>query len=404
MTQKFKVELKKQEDFDFVRSCKAEILQRKTPLAKVVLFSLIGFIVIFFVWASLADIEQVARGQGKVVPISHVQVIQNLEGGIVSEILVDEGARVKRGDILLKLDETIAKALAKEMEKRVGALKIAAARLEAEAYDLEEIAFPEEVMQNTAQILREIALFHSRRKTYDDALMNLQSAYALLNQEIDITEPLVEEGVISQIELLRLQRQRVDIKRRIEALQDETKRDILAELAEKKAQIAVFSERLKAIEDRMQRTTIRSPIDGIVKQIYVNTIGGVVGPAKPIMEIVPLEDRLQIEVMILPQDIAFVHPGQDAVVKITAYDFAIYGGLDGKVVHVSADTSTDRQGMSFYEVRIETEKNYLGEREGKFQIIPGMTASVDIITDKKSVLSYILKPILRAKEKALRES
>jgi len=404
MTQKFKVELKKQEDFDFVRSCKAEILQRKTPLAKVVLFSLIGFIVIFFVWASLADIEQVARGQGKVVPISHVQVIQNLEGGIVSEILVDEGARVKRGDILLKLDETIAKALAKEMEKRVGALKIAAARLEAEAYDLEEIAFPEEVMQNTAQILREIALFHSRRKTYDDALMNLQSAYALLNQEIDITEPLVEEGVISQIELLRLQRQRVDIKRRIEALQDETKRDILAELAEKKAQIAVFSERLKAIEDRMQRTTIRSPIDGIVKQIYVNTIGGVVGPAKPIMEIVPLEDRLQIEVMILPQDIAFVHPGQDAVVKITAYDFAIYGGLDGKVVHVSADTSTDRQGMSFDEVRIETEKNYLGEREGKFQIIPGMTASVDIITDKKSVLSYILKPILRAKEKALRES
>ncbi|MCK4869556.1 MAG: HlyD family type I secretion periplasmic adaptor subunit [Gammaproteobacteria bacterium] len=391
------------EDIDFIADSRAAVLVKSTPLASIILYSLLAFIIIAFIWAKFGKLDEVTRGVGKVVPSSHVQIIQNLEGGILARIYVHEGDLVKKGQKLAQLDETRFTAQYREAHARYLALLVAATRLTAEVASKNKIEFPQAVFKDKALVVRERALFVSRRMALQHALRNLRKNYRYAQHELNIIKPLVKEGVMSKIELLRIQRDVVAIKHKIDTVYDGYHEKAQTELTRTRADLSVITEKLAALKDQKVRTTVRSAIIGVIKQIYINTLGGVVKPGMPIMEVVPLNDKLLIEARIKPADIAFIKAGQKALIKITAYDYAIYGGVKARVITVSADTSVDERGNSYYEVTLKTDKNYLGKKKGVFPIIPGMTASVDILTGKKSVLSYLLKPILRAREKALRE-
>jgi adhesin transport system membrane fusion protein len=392
-----------QEDVDFVRDSRAAMLAKSTPLANVLLAILVLFLLAAVIWLQLAKLDEVTRGMGKVVPASEVQIIQNLEGGILSKIFVQEGDSVTKGQVLTQLDDTRFAAQYKQGYTKYASLLATIARLTAETENKSHIIFPPEVTKNLALVRRETNLFNSERQLLKNTLFNLEHSYKIAVHELNITKPLVKQGVMSKIELLRIQRDVNAIKTRMDSYKDNFYESAFSELNQYKAEASVLAENLAALKDRMQRTTITSPVDGIIKQIYFNTIGGVIEPAKPIMEVVPLNDKLIIEAHILPKDIAFIKAGQDAKVKITAYDYSIYGGLDATVTHVSADTSMDPRGNPYYEVDLTTDKNYFGSKKGSLPIMVGMTAQVDIITGKKPVLNYLLKPFLKAKEKAMRE-
>jgi adhesin transport system membrane fusion protein len=391
------------EDLDFVSDSKAALLAKSTPLLTISMYSFGIFIAIFLLWASFFKIDESVTCMGKVVPYSQVQVIQNLEGGIVSKIFVKEGDIVQKNQILAQLDDTYFDSQYDEGYAKYLAEEATMARLQAEIHNQDKINFPEEVQKDPALTRREIDLFISRRKSLDENLSNLRASYKYAMEEIKITEPLVDQKVVSRIELLRLYRDAAEIKIKIDSYANEFREKDFDELTKTRENIAVLQADLTGLKDKKVRTSIYSPVYGIVKQIYLTTIGGVLKPGMPIMDIVPLNDKLIIEARVLPGDIGFIKVGQKGTVKITAYDYSIYGSLDGTVTHVSADTSTDEKGISYYEVDLETTKNYLGSKVGNFQIIPGMTASVDILTGKRTLMHYLLKPILRAKEKALRE-
>ncbi len=382
---------------------------------------------------------------GKVIPSSQIQKVQNLEGGILSEILVKVGDVVDKGQLLLRIDKTRFSAPYQESRIKVLALKAKIARLEAET-EGRDFVVPAEVMREKPEIgRREQELFKSRKQELEASLKILQEKYTqrqqelaeaqahlnevsrtfrLLQKELAMTRPLVKTGAVSEVELLRLQRQASELKGEIETTRASIPR-IKSTMAE--ARQAINEEKLNyankakeelndayarleslsatalALEDRLERTEVRSPVRGTVNQILVNTIGGVIQPGMDLIEIVPLEDSLLIEARISPRDIAFLHPKQKAMVKFTAYDFTIYGGLEAELEHISADSITDDKGNSYYLVRVRTKKNYLGPSSDPLPIIPGMVATVDILTGKRTILSYLLKPVLRAKMMALRE-
>ncbi|MFZ3203646.1 MAG: HlyD family type I secretion periplasmic adaptor subunit, partial [Pseudomonas sp.] len=279
---------------------------------------------------------------------------------------------------------------------------------------LDEVAGLEEQLTQRRQELREFA---SKQNQFRNSL-------DLLRQEIRMSEPLVAEGAISPVEVLRLKRAEVEsrgqlqattlampraesaikeVERKIDETRGRFRSDALTQLNEARTDLSKIQSTGKALEDRVNRTLVTSPVRGIVKQLLVNTIGGVIQPGSDLVEIVPLDDTLLVETRIRPQDIAFLHPGQEAIVKFTAYDYTIYGGLKAKLEQIGADTVTDDEGNSFYVIKLRTDKSHLGNEEHPLLIIPGMVASVDIITGKKSVLSYLLKPIIRARAEALRE-
>lgn len=391
------------EDIDFINDSRTAMLAKTTPYAKWALYIVAVFIIVALSWFIFANVDEVARGMGKVVPYSQVQIIQNLEGGILEKVLVREGDAVKRQQVVAKLDDTTFASQYQQSYAKHITLLASIARLEAETTNKTAIDFPKEVLSDPKLVIQENNLFKSKMDLLKNSIRNLQENYRLAQKELDITAPLVKQGVLSQVELLRLQRTISEIQTRIDSFKDNFYETESSALDKDRDDARVLSESLAALRDRMDRTFIRSPVDGVVKQIIVNTIGGVVKPGEPIMEIVPVHDKLVIEVVLNPSDIAFVHVGQKALVRITAYDYSIYGGLHAKVTNISADTSNDQKGNSFYEVKLETDKSYLGSKVGALPIMPGMTASVDIITGKRSVMHYILKPILRAKEKALRE-
>lgn len=391
------------DDLDFVNDSRSALLAKATPLSHVVITFIFLFFSVAFLWSKVADLDEVTRGVGKVVPSSKVQVIQNLEGGILSKIYVKEGEQVKKGQILAKLDDTLFKSQYQNSYSQYETLLANIACLKAQTQFKEHINFPPEVKDNQQLVNQENELFKSKRTYYNNTLKNMEHSYKLAMRELNITAPLVKKGVMSKIELIRIQREVNSIQTNMDAFKDNFLKNELSELNDKQAERDALIENLAALKDRMQRTAMRSPVDGIIKQIYINTVGGIVEPARPIMEIVPLNDKLVIEAQIKPSDIAFIEKDQPAMVKISAYDYSIYGGLKAKVTNVSADTSIDSKGNSYYEVTLKTDKSYLGSKEGSLPIMPGMTAVVDIITGKKTVLNYLLKPVLKVKEKAMRE-
>ncbi|NOQ66540.1 MAG: HlyD family type I secretion periplasmic adaptor subunit [Desulfobacterales bacterium] len=433
------------EDVDLTTDIRTSILAQTPKGGRAILWVVMALLVLFMVWAYYSEIEQVTRGDGKVVPSTQIQVIQNLEGGILSEIMIDVGQLVKKDQLLLRIDETRFSSSFKQNRVKYLASKSKAARLEAESNG-SNFEVPQEVINEKPQIgVREKELFESRRREFNSSMQRIREqisqrkheyreltskleeltrTFALLNKELELTRPLVAQGAVSEVEVLHLERQAsmmqgeiATIKQsipksdsKLQEAQMELRENQLAffnkaksELNDVLAELEDVSASAIAIEDRLRRTNVQSPVTGTINRLLVNTVGGVIQPGMDLVEIVPLEDTLVIETNIKPADIAFLRPDQDAKVKFTAYDFTIYGGLEAKLEHISADSITDDKGNSFYLVRLRTSKNYLGPETNPLPIIPGMVASVDILTGKKTILSYLLKPVLRAKYMALRE-
>ena len=425
-------------------------LREETPFFGVVaVITAAVFILGFILWAGLAKLDEVTRGEGRVIPSSKTQLVQSLEGGIVKEVLVRTGNQVKKGDVLARIDDTGFASNLGEVRAKVMALTAKVSRLRHEAEgDLEKSpVFPDELITASADIVKnETQLFVQRQKSLltqvkvlrerveqrsreleetKASMARAKDVLSLANQEMKVKKPLAERGIVSKTDILRLQRDVADAQGQISVLketlpkiessvreseglieeqQQNFREEARTELSQMEAELAVSKETILAAKDRVVRADIRSPVDGIVNKVNANTVGGVIQAGQTIMEIVPNEEALFVEARIRPADIAFVHPNQRAVVKLTAYDFSIYGGLEGQVELISADSVYDEQlRENFYLVTVKTLEKRLKAGKEELPIIPGMVASVDILTGKKSVLDYLLKPINKARDEALRE-
>jgi len=395
-------------------------------------------------WAAYFEIDEVARGDGKVIPSSQIQVIQNLEGGILEELLVKEGDIVEKDQVLLRINDTRFSSPLRESQSQRGALQAKIARLTAEAEHKEFVISKDILDQDKEFWQSEKSLFLARQQGLQATVnileqqknqkiqearelkskqSQLEKSRDLVLKELKITRPLVKQGIMSEVELLRLERQANDLQGemettrlgipRVEAALEEVKRKVeeaaanfrsvaRSELNENKAKLSGLSESNVALEDRVKRTAVRSQVRGTIKQIKVNTVGGVVQPGMDLLEIVPLEDNLLIEAKVRPSDIAFLHSGQAAMIKFSAYDFSIYGGLTAKLEHISADSITNEKGEPFFLIRLRTDKNYLGSAK-HFPIMSGMVATVDILTGRKTILDFLMKPLNKIRERAFRE-
>ena len=433
------------EDVDLMTDIRTSLLAQSPRGGRAILWVVFVLFALFLVWSYFSEIEQVTRGEGKVISSTQIQIVQNLEGGILSEIMVNVGELVKKDQLLLRIDETRFSSSFKQNRMKHLSNKAKAARLRAEANGT-AFKVPEEIIVEKPEIgVREQELFESRKREFQSTVNILQEqisqrehenngltskleeltrTYAFLQKELELTRPLVAQGAVSEVEVLHLERQASQMqgeiktikqtipkaKSRLHETQFELRENQLiffnkakSELNQVLAELEEMSATAIALEDRLRRTNVRSPVTGTINRLLVNTVGGVIQPGMDLVEIVPLEDTLVIEAKIKPDDIAFLRPNQVAKVKFTAYDFTIYGGLDAKLEHISADSIADDKGNSYYLVRLRTDRNYLGSESAPLPIIPGMVASVDILTGKKTILAYLLKPVLRAKYMALRE-
>lgn len=435
-----------EEENNFLADSSLHNIKRPSLFAHGILWGTLLFFAIAILWASFAKIDEFTIGEGKVIPSSKVQVIQNLEGGIVSDILVRQGSVVEKNQILMHIDDTRFSTSFEEGRLKELAVTAKIARLSAEATDKPLVLPSDKRFQTHLAFLRnEEALYKTRQHEKETKLetlskekqqkaeelsalkarlVQLEKSYELVNRELDMTRPLVKSGAVSEVEVLRLERQANDItgdiattrfgipkaessiaevNSKIAQVHANFRSEAQKELNAAKAELETLKQSNIALADRFDRTAVRSPVKGTVKNINVATIGGVVQPGMELMQIVPLDDTLLIEARIRPSDIGFLRPGQKAIVKITAYDFSIYGGLDAELEHISADTIKDEKGDSYYEIYVRTNKNYLGTSEKPLLIIPGMLATVDILTGEKTVMQYLLKPLIKAKQGALRE-
>ncbi len=431
------------EAVDFATDADLAMFRQEPLRARVLLRSIGVVITVFLLWAAVAQLDEVTRGEGKVIPSRQLQVLQSIDGGLVAEILVREGEVVQPNQLLIKIDETRFASSVKENLSQALALKARVARLRALSEGKDFIP-PPEVLQEEPEIVEQERQIYAAKRDQMNAAVSIarqqlaqrqqelneaqarrsQAAqgYELTSRELSVTRPLIQSGAVSEVELLRLERDVSryrgerdmasaqitraqaaigEAQRKIEEVELAFRNDAGRELSEAVGKLNSLTEGSVALSDRVTQSSIRSPVKGTVKRLLVNTVGGVVQPGKDMIEIVPLEDTLLLEARVQPRDIAFLRPGQPATVKFTAYDFAVYGGLDGTLEHIGADTVTDEKGNAFYIVRVRTNRPGFGD--ANLPIIPGMVAEVDILTGKKSVLAYLLKPVLRAKSRALSE-
>lgn len=432
-------------ELDFASEGRAARLRGPARSAHLLLLIMAAFLAAFLYWAYQAPIDEVTRGDGRVVPSGQVQIVQHPDGGVVQDILAKDGDLVERAQLLLRVESTITESDFREKRGRYLAHLAGIARLEAEI-DNKPIQMPAEVTREALRIAEaEHELYQARQnenRTAIEVLRNqadqrrqelaelqskerqLRRSVDLVSEELKITEPLLQRGGVSRVEVLRLQREVNDLRGQLEAttlamtraqaaiseaqqrIGERTatiRREALGELSRRRGEAAALTETMAAENVRVTRTEIRAPVRGTIKQMKVNTVGGVIRPGQDLVEIVPLDDTLVVEARIPPADVAFLRPGQPATVKVTAYDFSIYGGLSAQVEDISADAIQDEKGNSYFRVRVRTDRNYLGTPAAPLPIIAGMTASVDVLTGQKTVLDYLLKPILKARDRALRE-
>lgn len=417
-------------------------IEQQPLRAKSIVYAIAIIFMILVIWAAFAEVDEVTRGTGTVIPSRQVQVIQSQDGGVVTEILVREGDVLQEGQLLVRLDQTRSQSSFGENRAEYQALAVKAARLRALAEDTEFEPDAELVQAVPRIVAQEMALYLSSKeeleldtKIANDQLSQrrneleemtvrerqLARSLELTEQEYKVTRPMVASGAVSQVELLRLEKEvnrlagelgqtRAQIKRILSAIQEaegkvrEAEVDfgsmVRQELTDTITRINALQKVGAGLSDRVKQTSVRSPVNGTVKRLHFNTIGGVVLPGREIVEVVPLDDTLLLDVRIQPRDIAFLAPGQDALVMVTAYDFVVYGLLEGTVEHIGVDTQMDAEGNPFYPVKVRTSEANLG---ADMPIIPGMTVQVDILTGKKSILSYLLKPVLRARQVAMTE-
>ena len=431
---------------------------------RLIIWSLSAMMVCFFIWAYFSELDQVTSGTGKVIPSSQIQIIQSLDGGILQEIYVQEGSMVTKGQPLARIDDTRFRSDFDQQEQEVFGLQTNIIRMRTELDSIiisdmssdwrqqvkitkQNLVFPQTIIDEEPELVRRqqeeysirldnlsnqleilVRQLQQRQQEIEELasrISTLTTSYQLVSRELELTRPLARKGIVPEVELLKLERTVNDIqgelqsvrllRPKVKASMDEAilKRreavfvyatDLRAQLNEMQTKLSRMNQAQKGAFDKVSKAVIASPVIGTIKKINFNTLGGVVQPGEEIMEIVPSEDKLLIETKITPKDIAFLHPGLPAIVKVTAYDFTRYGGLKGTVEHISADTSQDEEGNSFYIVKVRTQESSLMKDDGtEMPIIPGMLTSVDVITGKKSILEYILNPILRAKDTALRE-
>jgi membrane fusion protein, adhesin transport system len=373
-------------------------------LTLVLMFAVLGSAL---AWAGHSNVEEITSGTARVVPSSHEQVIQSLEPGILTELLVKEGDVVQAGQALLKIDPTKANASWQEGSNKVLAMRATAARLRAEARGT-PLVFPKDVQSNPELLRNETNTYQAKRYAVEQGSATLKRSKELLARELAMTEPMVAKGLVAEVELLRTRRQLNEADLQIQERFNKWRADAASELVKVEAELSQTNEIVNARADQVKRTVMYSPLRGTVKNIRINTIGGVIQAAQEILEIVPFEDKLLVEAKIRPHDVAFLRPGLPATVKISAYDYSIYGALQGEVILISPDTLKEERNKQaqdderYYRVLVRADVSSLRQAEKELPIIPGMTANVEIRTGEKSVLDYILKPVLKARE-ALRE-
>lgn len=437
------------DDLDYMADTTAVDLDPAHPAGHMILLAVTVLLVVGLVWAALAQVDEVTHAEGQIIPSSQVQIVQNLEGGIVQEILVREGDVVAKDQILLRIDDTRFASSYQEGRLKYLALLAQVSRLTAET-EGKPLTLPQEIEQEAPQLAEDarrlyltrqqelassVQILEQQRDQRQQEVFEMQSrlgqlerSNALLRDELDRTAPLAAEGVISEVELLRLKRQVNEVRGdldgirlrlpaarsalqesrdKIEDVRIKFRTEAQGLLNDAKAELAATAQNNTAALDRVTRTSVRSPVRGTIKRLKVTTVGGVVQPGMDLVEVVPLEDSLLVEAKVEPRDIAFLHPGQRAMVKLTAYDSTIYGALEATLEHISADSITqedDKGGeRSFFLIRVRTlDRGYIKDGDS-LPIIPGMTATVDVLTGRKSVLHYLLRPINRARERALRE-
>lgn len=432
-------------DLDFMAEIDAARRMKASRPSNVLLASVAALIVLFFLWAGFFEIDEMSRGQGQVVPSQDIQVVQSLEGGILQELLAAEGDMVKKDQVLLRISDVAFASEERGSEAKSRGLRAKKARLTAEANGA-DFVMPEDIAKDSPAIAaNEMALYKSRQEELQNAfgilkdkiekaqaglaeaaaqISSLSSSQGLLQKELAIAEKMVAQHASPEVEAIRLRREINDVGGQIKATkerrtgleaelrqaqkehddqEDKFRSQALGELNEVETDLASLEESLKSIGDRVSRAELRSPVDGIVNKIAVKTIGGVIEPAQRLVEIVPVGDDLKIVARVSPQDVAFIAPGQEVNVKITAYDPSRYGGLKGKLVRIGANSVTDRDGNAFFEVEVRTDKTYLGTAEKPLPITPGMVATVEVITGRRTILEYLAKPILRARDWALTE-
>lgn len=430
---------------DFMNELRAAENMRPRLMSAVMLGTIAGFVVLFFIWAAVSKVEILVRGQGQVVPTSEVQVVQSLEGGILQELLVAEGDRVRKGQPLLKISDVMFSSEKGGAEAQSIGLRAKRARLEAEANG-KPFSIPEDIAAAAPQVAtNEKALYNSRQQELKNAIAMLEekitsataqisetqaqisrlsSSAGILGQELKITRDMVAQKAVPKLEELRLSRELNDIQGQLRASkeklpgleadlnaarqerkdqEDKFRSQALGELNAVETDISRLGESLKSIGDRVSRAELRSPVDGVINKIALKTIGGVIEPAQQLVEIVPMDEKLKIVARVIPSDIAFLHLGQDVNVKISAYDAQRYGHLKGRLSRIGANSVTDREGNVFFEIEVTTEKNYMGTSDNPLPITPGMVATAEVVTGKRTILEYLAKPLLRAKDKALTE-
>lgn len=427
---------------DFMHDADSIIIQQEPLRARILLRAVSIVVVLFLIWAALVHVDEITKGDGKVIPAQQIQILQSLDGGIVTNILVKEGEIVKEGQVLLQIDTTRFESTLNESRSIYLSLKAKAARLRAigdgKAFEppaevvLEAPATAEEEQRlfytATSELEAQVSIARQqlaqRTQEQNEAISRQKQAthaYESSLKELNVTKPLLSSGAVSEVELLRLERDVARFKgerdiassqisragsamneasRKIQEVELAFRNTASRELSETMSKLNSLAQSSSGLEDRVKKSAIRSPVRGTVKRLFVNTVGGVVQPGRDIIEVVPLEGKLILEAKVSPKDIAFLAPGQKAVVKFSAYDFAIYGGLDAILEHIGADSVTDEKGNTYYTVRVRTVNATL---KGGQPIIPGMMAEVDIITGKKTILNYMLKPVLRAKQSAFTE-
>ncbi|MFT2111927.1 HlyD family type I secretion periplasmic adaptor subunit [Marinomonas sp. 2405UD68-3] len=435
----------KQGDLDYLSNRNAAFLLRSPRGGRIILWCIFIFVVCGLVWANYTVLDEVTVGEGKVIPSSQIQVVQNLEGGILKAIHIKVGQTVEKNQLLMTIENTEALSSFREQQVEFTSLSVRAARLLAEAtgtkpqFDQEtSVNFPNVVRRELSLYENRLASLKAHQVVFDQQVLQkeqeiieleakldtLRAGFELAKEELILTRPAFEQGAVSRVELLQLERQvnqmegdmkatllalprakssLVEAKTKLLESDAEYRAEAQEDLTEVRSKLDQLTEVNVSLADKVQRTQVRSQVKGIVKQLQITTVGGVIKPGQSLMEIVPLEDSLLIESKVRPEDIGFINQGLTAVVKLSAYDFAIYGGLNGKVENITADTILDEEGNSFYIVRVRTDKSFLGTDESPLPIIPGMQATVDVITGKKSLLDYLLKPILKAQQNALRE-
>jgi adhesin transport system membrane fusion protein len=452
-----------QKDLEMADDVYGAMLTEVPSLHRLTIWAMAGLLFSFILWASFSSLEQVTSGSGKVIPSSQVQIIQSLDGGVLEKLFVQEGMQVTKGQPIARIDDTRFRSDFAEQKQEVDSLRANIIRLRAELSSIlvgvnedwklqihinkQLPIYPEDLNENASlmverqqdeysgrldNLINQLAIQYQQIQQREQEIAELESkiatlkvSYGLASKELDLTRPLAEKNIVSKIELYKLERSVNELKGELggiqllspklrSALQESIlnrRETALAYRAEARAKLNELQNKLSRIneaqvgvQDKVTKAQIVSPVVGTIKTIHINTLGGVVKPGETIVEIVPTEDMLMVEAKVTPRDIGFIYPGLPAVVKITAYDFARYGGLKGKVVHISADTTQDKEGNSFYVIRVKTEASSIRNKNNEeMPIIPGMLSNVDVITGKRTILEYILNPILRANEAALRE-